>query len=55
MLRVGPSEVGLVRGKQTEWLDYLPAPVTALIITTVFCAATTNDGAISVYSHTGRR
>jgi protein HIRA/HIR1 len=51
----GPSEVSLLRGKATEWLDYLPAAVVALVATPIFCAAATTDGSVVVYSPTGRR
>ncbi|KAG5638012.1 hypothetical protein H0H81_002280 [Sphagnurus paluster] len=50
-----PSEVMLVSGKQTLWLDYLPSPALAIRATTYFCAVAMSDGSVNVYSHTGRR
>ncbi|KAK7684963.1 hypothetical protein QCA50_011798 [Cerrena zonata] len=50
-----PTEVLFVSGKQTQWLDYLPTQVLALTATTSFCAAASQDGAITVYSPTGRK
>ncbi|KAI0711449.1 WD40 repeat-like protein [Earliella scabrosa] len=50
-----PAEVIYVSGKQTQWLDYLPSPILALTATPTFCAVATQDGTLTVYSHTGRR
>lgn len=44
-----------VSGKQTQWLDYLPSPIVAIKATMCFCAVATQDGSVTVYSHTGRR
>jgi len=52
---LGLTEVIYVSGKQTQWLDYLPSPVIALVATTTFCAAAMLDGSLNVYSPTGRR
>ncbi|KAF9260575.1 WD40 repeat-like protein [Marasmius fiardii PR-910] len=49
------TEVMLISGKQTRWLDYLPSPVLAARATSTFCAAAMQDGSVNVYSHTGRR
>ncbi|KAG7097673.1 hypothetical protein E1B28_004999 [Marasmius oreades] len=49
------TEVMLISGKQTKWLDYLPSPVLAARATSTFCAAAMQDGSVNVYSHTGRR
>lgn len=51
----GLTEVLFANGKQTQWLDYLPSPVVALVATTAFCAVAMQDGSVNVYSHTGRR
>lgn len=48
-------EVVLVKGKQTQWLDYLPSAVLALAATQVYCACATDDGSVHVYSPQGRR
>ncbi|KAL0566745.1 HIR complex subunit, partial [Marasmius crinis-equi] len=48
------TEVMLISGKQTKWLDYLPSPVLAARATSTFCAAAMQDGSVTVYSHTGR-
>ncbi|KAL1943873.1 hypothetical protein VTO73DRAFT_3691 [Trametes versicolor] len=50
-----PNEVIFVSGKQTQWLDYVPSPILALVATTTFCAVAMQDGSVNVYSHTGRR
>ena len=50
-----PSEVTLVSGKQTQFLDYVSACVLAVCATNVFCAAALEDSSINVYSQTGRR
>ncbi|KAH7882376.1 histone transcription regulator 1 [Phlebopus sp. FC_14] len=49
------AEVTFVSGKQTQWLDYLPSPIVALTASSSFCAVAMQDGAVNVYSHTGRR
>ena len=36
-------------------VDYLPSPVIALKATSHYCAVTSQDGCLNVYSHTGRR
>ncbi|KAF9226375.1 WD40 repeat-like protein [Gyrodon lividus] len=51
----GPTEVLFISSKQTQWLDYLPSPVVALTASPSFCAVAMQDGAVNVYSHTGRR
>ncbi|OJT12721.1 Protein HIR1 [Trametes pubescens] len=50
-----PNEVIFVSGKQTQWLDYVPSPILALVATSTFCAVAMQDGSVNVYSHTGRR
>ena len=52
---VGPHEVMLVSGKQTQWLDYLPARVLAMTATVFFSAVAMEDGSVNVYTSTGRR
>ncbi|TFK28561.1 transcription corepressor [Coprinopsis marcescibilis] len=51
----GTIEVSFVAGKQIQWLDYLPSPVTAVKATHFFSAVATQDGCLNVYSPTGRR
>ncbi|KAH9477977.1 Protein HIR1 [Psilocybe cubensis] len=51
----GTTEIALVSGKQTEWLDYLPSPALLVKATSSYCAVAMEDGTIHVYSHTGRR
>ena len=53
--RLGPTEVMLVSGKQTQWLDYLPSRVLAMTATASFAAVAMQDGSVNVYSSTGRR
>lgn len=55
MTCAGATEVLLVSGKLTQWLDYLPSPAIALVATNVFCAVAMADGSLNVYSHTGRK
>jgi protein HIRA/HIR1 len=50
-----PSEVTLVSGKQTQFLDYVSPCVLVVCATSVFCAAALEDGSVNVYSPTGRR
>jgi protein HIRA/HIR1 len=50
-----PSEVTFFTGKQTQWLDYVPAAVTAVATTAHFNAASMQNGYVNVYSPTGRR
>ncbi|KAH9887241.1 WD40 repeat-like protein [Cubamyces lactineus] len=50
-----PNEVLFVSRGQTQWLDYLSAPILALAATSAFCAVAMQDGSVNVYSHTGRR
>lgn len=52
---VGPHEVMLVSGKQTQWLDFLPARVVCMTATVSFSAAAMEDGSVNVYTSTGRR
>ena len=54
-LVLGVNEVLYVSGKQTQWLDYVPSPILALVATSSFCAAALQDGSLNVYSPTGRR
>lgn len=54
-VRVGPHEVMLVSGKQTQWLDYLPTRVLAMTATVFFSAVAMEDGSVNVYTSTGRR
>ncbi|THH30555.1 hypothetical protein EUX98_g3630 [Antrodiella citrinella] len=51
----GATEVLLVNGKQTQWLDYLPSPILALAATSSFRAVAMQDGTLNIYSTTGRR
>jgi protein HIRA/HIR1 len=44
-----------VSGKQTQWLDYIPAPALLIKATSYFCAVAMQDGCVNIYSHTGRR
>jgi protein HIRA/HIR1 len=50
-----PSEIAYYSGRQTQWLDYVPTPIIAIAITTVFGAVALQDGTLNVYSLTGRR
>ncbi|KAJ8519415.1 hypothetical protein ONZ45_g3630 [Pleurotus djamor] len=50
-----PTDVALVSGKTTLWLDYLPSPALQVRATSYFCAVALQDGSIVVYSPTGRR
>ena len=52
---VGMTDLALVSGKQTQWLDYLPSPTLTLKATNSFCAVGMQDGSVNVYSHTGRK
>ena len=51
----GTTEIAFISGKNTEWLDYLPAAALLVKATTSFCAVAMEDGCINVYSHNGRR
>ncbi|KAL7412023.1 WD40-repeat-containing domain protein [Mrakia frigida] len=50
-----PIEISHHSGATTEWLDYLPSPVIALVITSLYSAFGCEDGSLSVYSPTGRK
>ena len=52
---VGTTDLALVSGKQTQWLDYLSSPALTLKATNSFCAVGMQDGSVNVYSHTGRK
>lgn len=45
----------LVSGKQTQWLDYLPARVLGMTATVFFSAVAMEDGSVNVYTSTGRK
>jgi len=49
------TEVCYISGKTVCWLDYLPSPGLVLAATSTFCAVGMLDGALNVYSPTGRR
>ncbi|KZP25696.1 histone transcription regulator 1 [Athelia psychrophila] len=50
-----PTEVALVSGKHTQWLDFLPSRVLAMTGTASFAAVALEDGSLVVYSPNGRR
>jgi protein HIRA/HIR1 len=50
-----PTEIMLVGGKTTQWLDYLPSPALLLVATSAYCAVAMQDGSVNIYSPTGRR
>lgn len=52
---IDPTEVMLLSGKQTQWLDFLPSRVLAMTATASFAAVAMEDGSVIVYSSTGRR
>lgn len=52
---VGPAEVIHHTPSQVSWLDYLPAPVVALVFSSLFSAFACDDNSLSIYSPTGRR
>ncbi|KAI5118027.1 hypothetical protein M0805_004892 [Coniferiporia weirii] len=51
-----PSEVTFYASKEksVQWLDYVSAPVLAVCASSRFCAVALEDGAVNVYSLTGR-
>ncbi len=49
------TEICYISGKTVCWLDYLPSPGLVLAATSTFCAVGMLDGALNVYSPTGRR
>ncbi|THH08803.1 hypothetical protein EW145_g2454 [Phellinidium pouzarii] len=55
--RYEPSEVSFYASKEksVQWLDYLSSPVLAICASSRFCAVAMEDGAVNVYSYTGRR
>jgi hypothetical protein len=53
--RAGPAEVIHHTPSQVSWLDYLPAPVVALVFSSLFSAFACDDSSLSIYSPTGRR
>ena len=52
-----PSEITFFTSKEktVQWLDYLPSPILSVCASSRICAAAMEDGAINVYSLTGRR
>jgi protein HIRA/HIR1 len=54
-MRLVPGEITYYSGRQTQWLDYVSAPIVAVAVTAVFGAAAMQDGTLNVYSLTGRR
>lgn len=44
-----------VSGRTTQWLDYVPARALLVTASPSFCAVAMADGALNIYSHTGRR
>ena len=55
-MQTAPTEISQHSSSTTtEWLDYLPSPVIALVVTSIFSAFACEDGTISVYSPTGRK
>lgn len=51
----GTSEIGVMSGEKSLWLDYLPRFVVCAAGSARFVAVSTEDGALNVYSPTGRR
>ncbi|KAG8982395.1 HIR complex subunit, partial [Tulasnella sp. 427] len=50
-----PCEVALLRNKETLFVDYPAAPVLSLVVTSTYCAAGLEGGAVNVYTMNGRR
>ncbi|EJD05339.1 WD40 repeat-like protein [Fomitiporia mediterranea MF3/22] len=52
-----PTEITFFTSKEktVQWLDYLPSPVLCVCASNRICAAAMEDGAVNVYSLTGRR
>ena len=51
----GKTKVTYCANGHDRWLDYLPAAVLALAITSTFCAAACEEGSVFVYSPAGRQ
>jgi len=51
----GKNRVICHRDGQEQWLDFVPSPVLAMTVTDRFCATSSEDSSVTVYSAAGRR
>ncbi|ORX40750.1 putative transcription corepressor [Kockovaella imperatae] len=50
----GKTRVALSQDGQNQWLDFMPGPVIAMVLSESFCAVGCEDGMVMVYSPAGR-